>query len=472
MFGGVMSASLAADGANILILEERTEARIRATVPDTATNGASNPSFDFATTPALRLQIMGRHVDWTIGGSYTFTAANIGQGSLTELTNYGGATTSLGWHDRHVQIRIQEDGTYGQVNFGFLAPLTITPPATNQQKPPATTTLTRITPRTIEYFSSQSQLPMIWQVNRHWTLSLTAGFLISGGANFQSRNISEGGAASQRLPYGLALVTYRIDKRDDAGLSIGGRHNDTALVADFGPLPAAGITPDPPTSAGITAPIPLAFRGLTTDEGDASLTWRRNWSHYVDSMIEAGASLIQQRLAGGSISVLQTPVKGWHPVPTAQITVSEKFGRGGVKGVVTEGVYLLPSFDFLSGSVIVPITATVLSNVIEHKRTYILEAGVTRTTSLLESPPSTNLGGGVNGAGVQVAAPGYTVVQGSVVATQALSKRFDLSASFHLAWQETDAQRFPGQATAQQTQPLTSMVGLVAFTYHELPIHF
>jgi hypothetical protein len=472
MFGGVMSASLAADGPNILVLDERTEARLRGTSGQAAQaangSGPTSPAIDFATSPSLRLELVGRHVDWTIGGSYTFTAANVGQGSFTELTNYGGATTAFGWHDRHVQIRLQEDATYGQVNFGFLAPLTLTPPAQGQ-KVVATTALARITPRTIGYFSSTSTLPMVWTVNRHWTLSLSLGFMISGGVNFQSRNISEGGVSGQRLPYGLALVTYRIDKRDDAAFSLGARHNDTALVADFGPLPAAGITPDAPASAGITAPIPLAFRGLTTDEGDASVTWRRNWSRFVDSMLQAGASLIRQRPGEGNALTLPTPDQRWHPVPTAEVTVSEKFGRGGLKGVAMEGVYLLPSFDFISGAVITPVTGTVTTTVIEHRRTYVLDLGFTRTIPLLNSPPTSNVSGGLNGT-PQLAQPGYTVVQGGATATQALSKRFDLSAAVRLIWQQTDPQTVGGQE--QRTDPLVSTVVLVAFVYHEPAIHF
>lgn len=459
-----MSASLAAEGANTLIVEERTEAHLRATVPSTATIGG-NPAFDFTTTPTLRLDIKQRRWDWTIGGAYTFTAADIAQPGAQQFTNFGSGTTGFSWNNRHVQMRLQEDGSYGQVNFSFLNPTSIAPQP-GAMKAATNPSVNRITTRTVLYYSSQSSLSIIGQVDRRWTLSLSGGYLTSGGVNFQSRDISEGGLAGQRLAYFLGLATYRFDKRDDGILSLGGRHNETSVVADFGPLPAAGITFDPPPSAGVAAPIPLAFDGLTTDEGDAALTWRRNWSRHIDSQLEGGASLIRQRFP-------ETP---WRPVPTGEAVLSEKFGQSGITGVAQEGVYVIPTFDFISGALIVPFTATVTATVLEHKRTYSGQLGFTKTTSLFQSPQTATANGAppvnpaANGesAALSATTPGYTAIQGNANITQALSKRFDVAAGVNVAWQETDPQ--PGQP--QQQQAFVSMVVLVAFVYHERAIHF
>jgi hypothetical protein len=456
MFGGVMTAGLAADGANTLVIEDRSEARLRATDQQSAP-GTSSPAFDFTTTPSIRLQIVGRRLDWGVGGSYTFTAANIGQSDGAGVTNFGTGTTALGWHDRHLRLRIEEDGSYGSVNFAYLTPTTpaaLIARVPGMAAPTVSTAFTRFTARTIDYFSSDSTLAITWTVDRRWIWNLTGGYMASGGANFQSRNLTEGGVASQRLGHGLTTLTYRFDKQNDGILSLGGRHNDTSVVADFGPLPAAGITPDAPPSAGIAAPIPLAFEGLSTDEGDASLTWRRTWSRQIDSTLQGGASVIHQRL----------PDTGWKPVPTGEAVLSEKFGRGGLTGTATEAVYLIPTFDFITGSVTVPITASVTSTILEHKRTYNAEVGFTKTTGLLRSGPITTATGGFNGTTLPVVTPDYLVIDGGASVTQALSHRFDVAGGFRISWQQTEG--------AQQAPPFTSGTVFVAFVYHEPPIHF
>jgi hypothetical protein len=464
MLSGVVSAGVAADTVTTLMVAERTEGRMRFTHP-VLPNEPASPAFDFDTTPSLRLQSSGAHWDGTVGGAYTFTEANIGQTAVgperadfQSSLSLGSGLAAVGWHSKRVSIRLEEDGTYGDVNLAYLAAQQTIPAVPGTPPPPQATTLPRYIPAIITIFTSRSSLTATGIIDQAWSFGLAGSYAIGGGADFRSRNVSEGGQAVDRTPSGFASLTYRYGRRDNGILTVGVRHTDSVLAAD--PVVSVPGSTTMPTRTQILPTI--SGPGPTSDALEASASWHHTVSREVNSLLNLGVSFLREKSVGPAsvAAVGRIPDTGWRPVPTGQAVLTERFGNRSLRGTATEGLYVLPALDAITGAVTLPVTAIADLRLTETTRVYLAEAGVTRTTPVF---------GGNQAAAGGTALQAFTGVQVGASVVQALGKRFDVTGGVRLLWQFTDAQTLAG---GQQIpgQELDTQVVFVSFTYHELPI--
>src|ERR1017187_5457894 len=112
------AACILADYAGTVEVANRTEVRGRSTQP--AQPNFPSVSLDLADTPSLRLGLSDRRWKYTLGYSATalLADAELGAGAAPQVLQT--ATLAATWHDRHVELGLEEDGQYGLVNTGYL----------------------------------------------------------------------------------------------------------------------------------------------------------------------------------------------------------------------------------------------------------------------------------------------------------------------------------------------------------------
>ncbi len=464
MLSGVVSAGVAADTVTTLIIAERTEGRMRFTHP-VLVNEPNSPAYDADTTPSLRLQVEGPHWEGTLGGAYTFTEANIGQNDVgpdharfQSAQSLGSGVAGIGWHSKRARIYLEETGNYGQLNLSYLAPTQSIPSLPGTPPPSAQpTVIPRYVPATILVLGSHTNLTMSGVLDRTWAVGFTAGYSVAGGADLRSRNISEGGLAEEYTPSAKGTLTYRFDRHDDGTLIVGGRHTQSRLAVD--PSLSVPGSLKMPTHTFVFPTI--SGPGPTSDEIDASATWRRTISREVESSVNLGGALVREESVGPAAVASSgfIPDTGWIPVPTGHALLGERFGLARLRGTASEAIYAQPAVDLISGAVTFPLTGIADLSITERTRRYSAEAGLTRAMPLTKG----------NRAGLSgpVVVPSYWAVQGNVQVVQAFGKRFELSGGVRFLWQLTDAQNVGG--TTVPGQEFDSQIVFVAFTYHEPP---
>lgn len=195
---------IAADLAGTLAVEDRTEARVRAPGTDTAA-----ASFDLETTPALRLSLASRRTRFTLSYAPRLTLWDVGTPDLRPtLLNAGAAR--LEWQGARTLLSIQQSGSYGGVSFASV-PLS---PGENGALPRPQVIPTR---QLIQFASSTTTLASRLTLRR-WTLDMTIGYELSGGAGAASRAF----LPFQGGPGGRMTAGYDASRRDRLETSVSG----------------------------------------------------------------------------------------------------------------------------------------------------------------------------------------------------------------------------------------------------------
>jgi hypothetical protein len=210
---------------------------------------------DLSTTPVARLGLTGRRWDFSLIYSPSLTLPDVELGFDTTGRGTGNpaflatnnVTSAFGWHDRFTRITIREAASYGEL-------LTTLPGSVQAAATPAGTTQAGSTVQTappmgppinptaqpllvsqaVSYGSSATTASIATQVSRRATLSVSGGFLASGGLDRESwRQIG-----SQYGPNVSASVGYTFSRIDSLGVTASAEEIYTAVCAQ-----GLGITP-------------------------------------------------------------------------------------------------------------------------------------------------------------------------------------------------------------------------------------
>jgi hypothetical protein len=208
---------VAADYAGTLVLSDRTDVRLRATLqtgaqagtlavpasttgspagtatttPVVAQNGGLVFGFDLANRPSASAQTTNR--TWTFRLDYgpSFTLPDLELGFTPQVLNSGLA--GIGWHSREVRLSLTETGSYGKINSGYLFQPGVTNGTTmgmgNQMMggpPPSTTPANQLAPSptaSLDFVTSDTALRADVQTGKRSSFYVSAAYLISGGIN-------------------------------------------------------------------------------------------------------------------------------------------------------------------------------------------------------------------------------------------------------------------------------------------------
>jgi hypothetical protein len=223
-------AILFADHAGIVAVEDRSEVRLRTSIPA----GTGSTGVDLYTAPKLDATLTYPRWQFLLTAMPSATLQDLEQGIDSQTAQlYAMGHLSAAWHDRFVVVTASEDGSYGTFNATNLqsvnAPLTAgsTAMPTGGQN-----LLTVAKNETITTASSRSALMVSDRPSRRATYMLDASYSLSGGVTDSARAI----LPFQYGPRVDGTLSYVVSRRD---LMVTTAY---AFSTDFTTGPCAGFT--------------------------------------------------------------------------------------------------------------------------------------------------------------------------------------------------------------------------------------
>jgi hypothetical protein len=191
-------AVLAAPNRGKLDLADRTELR------GGYFGFPTDPSLTLETVPSATLGLATRRSHLTLGYAPRLGFADMQLGVNPYALHVGMA--GVGWHDRRLTLSLDENASYGFLNFSSLQlPAAATGGATVRVDPQLR--------RRIFYEASTTTFTAIYAFRHTWALRFLASYALSGGADQEARNVlpfQSGPRAELAFDYGLARTQRLI----------------------------------------------------------------------------------------------------------------------------------------------------------------------------------------------------------------------------------------------------------------------
>jgi hypothetical protein len=355
------AACILADYAGTVEVANRTEVRGRSTQP--AQPNFPSVSLDLADTPSLRLGLSDRRWKYTLGYSATalLADAELGAGAAPQVLQT--ATLAATWHDRHVELGLEEDGQYGLVNTGYLLGGGGPASASTTPAPPATGVQALVAPQTITFGSSLTALTGRFQLERRWQLTTSVGYLMQGGLDGGSQAIMP----FVRGPRAEAVLGYQATRRDIVETHAIGQHSDTSTS---------------PCSALIVGIKAGEQCSPTSQAVQLNELWRHHVSRDTELSAGAGASFVQVRLNGDQPFTDQV-----YPFGIAGLMHTEKIEDQ--RTIVRFDVQVAPYLDYRTGVADERVQGTLLGEVPVRRVVYSGQIGIARSVGVAFIEPVT-----------------------------------------------------------------------------------
>src|ERR1700690_2226548 len=198
----IATCVLAAEYAGTLDLHDTTTVQVRAT-QESSTPGLQ-AGFDFSTTPSATVRLTDRRSAYTLSYSPSLILPDLEQGFHLEPYQFASAVAA--WHDRFTTFTVIEAASFGQLKSGLLYQA---PPVAGG---PQQTTVLQPAPanKTLELGSSSTDATLSQRVGRRLRVSLSGGYLVSGGIDAASQAY----LPEQYGPRASASVIYQLSRRD------------------------------------------------------------------------------------------------------------------------------------------------------------------------------------------------------------------------------------------------------------------
>jgi hypothetical protein len=228
-----------ADYAGTLVLSDRSDVRARVTqqtgaqagvvavgtaggsttTPVVVPNGGPTVGVDVETKPYAALQLTDRRWNFRLEYGPSLTLPDLELGVSPQFYQTGVA--GIEWHSREVKLSLNETGSYGDLNSGYLfqpnqnstAPGAATPPPNQAGGTPPSNQLAPSASQSLTYVSSNTVLRADVRTGTRSSFYTSAAYLVSGGIN-------------------TPLLPETYGPRFEAGLTFGvGRRNQLVTLA-------------------------------------------------------------------------------------------------------------------------------------------------------------------------------------------------------------------------------------------------
>ncbi len=402
-----------------LQLVDWSEARLRV---DSVPGSGQTAAFDLTTSPSATLGIRSRVWQLTLTYAPFLSLPDLEQGigQNNEPLVLQTAALTADWHNRHLDLSLSENASYGQENTSNLL--------IGQAQPGMPQPITSgATITEIGYASSLTTLATSYAPTRDWRFGLRAGYFAFGGVGTFKAGDTEVPSsqiiAFQHGPTGEASVNYGVTRRLSTFLQVDGVRTET----EPGPCFA-----QEDMTTGTCAPdsyIAGALVGV-----------RHVFSPVSDGSIAAGAGVVRARLAPED-----TYATTYYP--EADATYEYRLSASRHRVVLRVDAGLSPTIDTRDGAVDNRAQATGIFTLLSGDFTLSNSFGVARSVGNAEILPS-------------------TIFFVTSRADYRLERHFVLSFGLSFFWQSQD------RADAGGEDIISSGIASVAITADSLPIRF
>jgi hypothetical protein len=402
----IATAVLAADYAGTLDLNEVTMVRARATQGQDA-------ALDFVETATASAQLHDRLSAYTLTLSPMLTLPSVEQSFQPQLLNVG--TAIAAWHYRKTSFSVTEGAMYGLINSSYL----VATQQTTAGEAPIITTVPQ--PKTFTLIGSTTDATFRQAIGHRVVLSLSADYLVSGGADAVSREV----LPEEYGPRAIASLAYTLTRHDVL--------TTRAIVQEI-------------RTTGECLPPVAVFCRERAESVQVDETLRHNLSRSMLLALGAGAAAYDMYAlnTGNELTIV-------YPVVLGQLSY-----RFGVQGTSELAIYaqLAPSVDPLTGFVAEYLQGSAnLTDVVTSTLTVHLGVGGLKTVSSSDNSASLN----PNNPDEE----DVSLITGSADVTLRLDRHVDLTLGAQGLWQD-----HAGYGN------LLSVFGYVALTVRAPPTRF
>lgn len=257
----------------------RTEFRLRET--EGVTPGSAVFALDFTTVPYARFETKTRHFDFKVGYAASVTQADLEYGFAAGPQLFQQADVSAWYYSKHWVVGAGQAGGFGDMNFSYLTPFTVTAGQPPSGPPPVQlipcTDLAHCAQEVVSFGTSATAIAARYTY-RKTTFSISPSYSISGGLDPASKALVPI-VTVPRLDFALE---YRIARRDvlmtEGDATVADSSQRARNAATGGP-PLTLNDPDPPLCSPSEQWIGLRE------------TWRHRLSRRVALELSAGATV-------------------------------------------------------------------------------------------------------------------------------------------------------------------------------------
>jgi hypothetical protein len=197
-----LALPVCADLAAVVMVSDRTEARVR--VP---ADGSATAALDLETAPELRLQLASPRMRYVLAYTPRATLWDVGAPAFAPTLLHAGAAR-IEWLARSSRLSLDQTAGYGGVNFSAGAQT----PGSDGTLPDADVVPSS---RVVDFAESSTTLASRLTFRR-WITDLSVGYQLGGGATREAR----ADLPFQQGPFAAASVTHALTRTDDLATTL------------------------------------------------------------------------------------------------------------------------------------------------------------------------------------------------------------------------------------------------------------
>ncbi len=290
-----LALPVCADIAAVVMVSDRTEARVRVSGDDSATLG-----LDLETAPELRLQLASPRMRYVLNYTPRATLWDVGADAFAPTLLHA-AAARIEWLERNSRFSLEQTAAYGGVNFSARA---------QTPGPDGTLPDAEVVPgaRVVDFAESTTTLASRLTFRR-WVTDLSVGYQLGGGATREARE----DLPFQQGPFAAASVAHALTRTDELVTTL------SASQATYSSGPQSILS--------------------ELDE-----RWRHLWSRVTSTELTLGVS--EARVRASDQEVRRREI-----YPVAEAAFERQFAVGGGRGALRASSRLGPAVNRLLGTV-------------------------------------------------------------------------------------------------------------------------